>query len=55
METIDITPTWEAILPALIAVIRDGKPEGQALAIQELHRMAQAADLYNQNAKEITP
>lgn len=50
--TIDLTPTWAGILPALIAVIRDGTPEGQRLALEELRRMADAADRFNQLAKE---
>jgi hypothetical protein len=50
--TIDLTPTWAAILPALIAVIRDGTPDGQRLALEELRRMATAADRLNELAKE---
>lgn len=53
-EIIDITPTWVGILPALIAVIRDGSPEGRKYAIAELERMADAADRFNQLAKETT-
>jgi len=49
--TVDITPTWAGILPALIAVIRDGTPEGQRAAVTELQRMAQAADRLNALAK----
>ena len=49
--TIDITPTWAGILPALIFVIRDGTPEGQRAAMTELQRMAQAADRLNALAK----
>ena len=46
MKTIDITPTWEGILPALLAVIENGNFEGRKVAIEELTRMAQLADLY---------
>ncbi len=46
MKTVDITPTWEAILPALLAVIENGNFEGRKVAIEELTRMAQLADLY---------
>lgn len=51
MKTIDLTPTWSGLLPALIAVIQNGKPEGQRLAIEELRRMAQAADQLNVELK----
>ena len=54
METINITPTWAGILPALIAVIRDGTPEGQRMAAEELQRMAQAADKWNEHAATLT-
>ena len=54
MTTIDLTPTWAAILPALLAVIKDGTPEGQRMAAEELHRMAEAADRWNTHAKETT-
>lgn len=42
--TIDLTPTWSAILPALIAALCDGTPTGQDMARRELANMAQAAD-----------
>ena len=44
-RTIDLTPTWEGILPALIAAMIDGTPTGQSIARQELQSMARAADL----------
>ncbi len=46
-KTIDITPTWVAIVPILIAALTDGTPEGQRIAKEELLRMAKAADAYN--------
>jgi hypothetical protein len=46
MKTIDLTPTWEGILPALLAIIQNGKTEGRAIALAELRRMAQLADAY---------
>lgn len=49
---IDCTPTWEAVLPSLLAVITDGNAEGQKIAKQELRRMAQAADRFNELGKE---
>lgn len=44
--TIDLTPTWSGILPALLAVIENGTPEGQKIAREELQRMATLADMY---------
>lgn len=41
---IDVTPTWAAILPALLAAVTDGTAEGQRIARAELIRMARAAD-----------
>jgi hypothetical protein len=45
---IDITPTWQGLLPALLAVIEHGNAQGRAMARVELSRMAEAADLYNE-------
>jgi hypothetical protein len=45
--TIDLTPTWAAVLPILIAALEDGTDEGRKLAKLELASMAKAADLYN--------
>jgi hypothetical protein len=50
--SVDITPTWEATLPLLLAVITDGTPEGQAVAREELTRMARIADHCIANHKE---
>jgi hypothetical protein len=44
IETVDLTPTWSALLPALIAALCEGTPAGQAIARRELISMAQAAD-----------
>ena len=52
-ETIDLTPTWAQILPALLAVVQDGTPEGQRAAVTELQRMAQAADRLNAAAPDM--
>lgn len=46
-KTIDLTPTWVAVLPMLLAALEDGSDKGKAIAREELHRMAQAADAYN--------
>ena len=42
--TIDITPTWFGILPALIALIENGDREGRDIAVMELQRLAAYAD-----------
>jgi hypothetical protein len=44
MNTINLTPTWEGLVPAFIALIENGTPEGRAMAIKEITRMAQIAD-----------
>lgn len=43
--TIDLALTWAGALPMLLAVLRDGVPEGQRQAEAELLRMARVADL----------
>lgn len=48
--TIDITPTWQSLLPLYIAVLQAGKERGIADASHELHRMAGAADRWNAHA-----
>lgn len=46
-QSIDLTPTWEGILPGLLWVLQDGDNEGKRIAKEELKRMAKAADLWN--------
>lgn len=45
-RTIDATPTWAGLMPALVAVIESGTAEGRASATGELMRLAEAADSY---------
>ncbi|MEM7298027.1 MAG: hypothetical protein AAF391_07150 [Bacteroidota bacterium] len=53
MKTIDITPTWSGLLPALLAVIQDGETaEARQIAKDELVKMAKAADRYNEHTKK---
>lgn len=47
MHHLDLTPSWTALLPAVIAVLRDGDENGRKLATRELERMATAADRLN--------
>jgi hypothetical protein len=44
-QTIDMTPTWQAILPLLTHAVRNGTPEALRVAEDELQRMAKGADL----------
>jgi hypothetical protein len=46
--TIDCTPTWEGILPWLIAMIEENGHSAQATTIakEQLKKMAQVADKY---------
>ncbi len=44
MQTIDLTPTWREILPALLALLE--MPETRQDALDELAKMAGAADRY---------
>jgi len=45
-EYIDMTPTWEAVLPIYLAAIKHGDYDGSKAAMEELTRMAKLADLY---------
>ena len=45
MQTIDATPTWEALLPVMLNVIENGSFESKRDVLAELKRMARAADL----------
>ncbi len=44
---IDLTPTWQGILPLLLAALEDGTDQGKQIAREELQRMAKAADAAN--------
>lgn len=50
--TIDITPTWRALLPALVHVAVKGTPEGSKIAMDSLYQLADAVDSMNAEAKE---
>lgn len=43
-QTIDITPMWREILPALLSLLEN--PTTHEVALEELQRMAGAADRY---------
>lgn len=44
--TIDITPTWSSLVPALVALIENSNHKGRQVAMDELKRMAELADAY---------
>lgn len=46
-KTIDLTPTWTAVMPAIIAVLEDGTADGKQLARAELLRLAAEVDKAN--------
>lgn len=46
IETIDLTPSWEGILPGLLAAYASGGFEARKIAEEEMSRMARIADAY---------
>jgi hypothetical protein len=52
MNTIDMTPTWESLVPVLIHILQHGETDAAKQAIAaELSKMAQAADHWNAHCK----
>ena len=49
METIDVTPTWEALIPAMVQVLRNPKANKESVQgiTEELIRLAKAVDSKN--------
>lgn len=43
-KVVDITPTWNGVLPVLLAGYCEGTSKGRQIAEKELRRMARAAD-----------
>lgn len=43
-RTVDVTPSWSAMMPALISMLIDGTPEAKNIAIEELARLARLMD-----------
>jgi|SRR5580693_1760594 hypothetical protein len=52
MKTIDATPTWEGILPLLLENAASKNEKVRTNTLEELKRMAQLADKYNQCDKK---
>jgi hypothetical protein len=55
MNEIDITPSWTSLVPlfALLLSQDELNREARQLVTQELFRMAEAADRFNQGAKNV--
>jgi hypothetical protein len=51
VKTIDCTPTWASIMPALLLVLEEGTPKGKALAREELLDLARKVDKLNAMGK----
>ena len=53
-NTIDMTPTWESLVPVLAHIVRHAKTNGARDDImKELKNMAQAADRWNAHCREM--
>jgi len=53
-DTVDLTPTWEALIPLLVEVAAKGTSDkGRKAAMDELLRLARMVDRLN--AKDVTP
>jgi len=54
MNTIDMTPTWTGIIPAMIAIIKnpDASFESQKMVQEEFLKMAKLADSYVEHCKD---
>ena len=51
MQTVDLTPNWRGILPALLALLEN--PATQRDALDELAKMANLADRYNEMVSKV--
>ena len=54
VKTEVLTPSWEGVLPIYIAALQLGDTQGQIAAKTELHRMAIAADKWNEYVNSLT-
>jgi hypothetical protein len=54
MKTIDITPTWSALIRPMMEVLKNSKanPESRKGIEEEFIRMAKIIDEYNEEAKK---
>lgn len=51
MNTLDLTPKWEDLLPWMVEVLKNGNEEGRRTIIDELRKALRAADKYNELIK----
>lgn len=51
MDTIDLTPTWTAIMPAIIDILIHGNEDGRKTAREELMDLAKKVDAMNSDNK----
>ena len=51
-QYIDVTPTWEQIVPALLEILKSGNAESKAFALSEINRMAYLADIHLATLKD---
>lgn len=49
METINLTPTWESLVPAMLDVYNSDSIENKKMILEEFIKMAKCADLYLAN------
>jgi hypothetical protein len=52
MTTIDMSPTWESLIPIMLLVAKEGSSKGQAEMRKEFVRMAKAADRWHALQRE---
>ncbi len=50
-KTITLKPTWASLLHVYFAVLEAGNAKGKRIAKEELARMAQAADQWNNHCE----
>lgn len=48
MKTINLTPTWEAVMPIIFEVLENGNDEGKREIREELLRLAKEMDKLNE-------
>ena len=51
-QTVDVTPTWQGIRPALLTLLQSDNHKSRQVAESELRRMAGLADGYVGLSKE---
>lgn len=44
-DTISYKMTWKGVLPIFLLALENGTEEGKKIAIEELHKMAEVADV----------